>query len=79
MMLWVLNMGEEFWELGHADDLLGRGRETVCYSRAFRKEERVEQMKLSPSRGPDPEDTVARASSTVHATLPALKSIQHDY
>lgn len=29
MMLWILNMGEEFWELGHADDLLGRGKETL--------------------------------------------------
>lgn len=86
MMLWVLNMGEEFWKLGHTDDLLGKGKETLSarVERSERtlvqpgSEERVEQTKLSPTRDPDLEDTIARASSTAHATLPSLKSIQHD-
>lgn len=41
MMLWVLNMGEEFWELGHADGLLGRGKETLS-ARVERSERKRE-------------------------------------
>lgn len=44
MMLWVLNMGEEFWELGHADDLLGKGKETLS-ARAEHSEGKKEWSK----------------------------------